>query len=361
MRHGRRCSRLSHSEPSQSVLPLSWGAYIYQADVLREWNQLDAALDLVLQGLRFAEEAGYTMDVDRGYMVLVRIYLSRGEVDAADATLQQVIQFRTLADNPYRRSWLTAVEQVRLWLARGELARASRWDEHLVQGKRPASPFAREREDMARVRVLLARHQADEVLALLEALIKGATTTGHFDRVIEMRLLQALAHQMRKAEREALSALSDAVRLAEAEGYIRRFVDEGLPIATLLSRLRDQQRRQGPTPYLNTVLAAFPQEGAGAKPLPHQGLLDPLSERELEVLHLLAQGASNQEIADALVLSVQTVKRHVYNILGKLEANNRTQAVMHAQSLGLLSEEQRRRMTNPSEQKGTAAFAYSVA
>jgi len=110
MRHGRRCSRLSHSEPSQSVLPLSWGAYIYQADVLREWNQLDAALDLVLQGLRFAEEAGYTMDVDRGYMVLVRIYLSRGEVDAADATLQQVIQFRTLADNPYRRSWLTAVE-----------------------------------------------------------------------------------------------------------------------------------------------------------------------------------------------------------------------------------------------------------
>jgi LuxR family maltose regulon positive regulatory protein len=124
-----------------------------------------------------------------------------------------------------------------------------------------------------------------------------------------------------------------------------------------MSLYRNSPSSKGPTPYLDTLLAAFPQEGAGAKPLPQQGLLDPLSARELEVLHLLAQGASNQEIADGLVLSVQTVKRHVYNILGKLEASNRTQAVMRGQSLGLLSEEQRRRITNPSEQKRTAACA----
>ncbi len=113
-------------------------------------------------------------------------------------------------------------------------------------------------------------------------------------------------------------------------------------MAVLLSKLREQQRRQGPTPYLDTLLAAFPQEGCRDVTLrpsaPQQGLLDPLSERELEVLRELAQGASNQEIADRLVITVDTVKRHVSNILGKLEVNNRTQAVARSRSLGLVRE-----------------------
>lgn len=331
------------TEPTGSPSVVVGGTYTYQADVLREWNQLDAALDLVLQGLRFAEEAGYTMDVDRGYMVLVRIYLSRGEVKAADAALKQVIQLPTMVDNQYRRSWLTAVEQVRVFLVREELERATHWIENLTRRELLASPFAREREDTARVRVLLALHQPGEALTLLEPLIAGATTAGRFDHVIEMRLLQALAHQMCHDEREALSALARAVRLAEPEGYIRRFVDEGPAMAALLSRWRDQLRRHGPTPYLDTVLTAFPQKGAGAKPLAQHGLLDPLSERELEVLRELAHGASNQEIADTLILAVATVKRHVGNILGKLGANNRTQAVALARGLGLLSDEHEER------------------
>jgi LuxR family maltose regulon positive regulatory protein len=116
-------------------------------------------------------------------------------------------------------------------------------------------------------------------------------------------------------------------------------VDEGLSMAGLLSRLREQHRRRGPTLYLDKVLAAFVQKGAGEKPLPQQGLQDPLSERELEVLCELAQGASNQEIADRLVIAVDTVKRHVSNILAKLEASNRMQAVARARRLGLLQEE----------------------
>ena len=314
------------------------GTYAYQADVLREWNQLDAALDLVMQGLRFAEEAGYAMDLDRGYMVLVRIYLSRGELDAAEAALQQVMRLPTLVDNPYRRNWLTTVEQVRLWIGWGEPEQATRWAEQLLQGVRLNTSLAREREDVARVRLLLAQHQPDAALTLLEPLIKGAMTTERFDHVIEMRLLQALAHQMCQQEREALSALSQAVCLAEPEGYIRRFVDEGPRMAALLSRLREQRRRHGPTPYLDTVLAAFPKEGTGAKPQPQQNLLDPLSERELEVLHLVAQGASNQEVAETLVLSAQTVKRHLSNIYSKLEVGNRTHAVARARALGLHSD-----------------------
>ncbi|MFL5657719.1 MAG: LuxR C-terminal-related transcriptional regulator [Ktedonobacteraceae bacterium] len=314
-------------------------AYAYQADVLREWHQLDTALDLALQGIHFIEQTKYTLYVDTAYMILVRIYLSRGEVEAANTTFQQVMQLPMIVDNAYRRSWLTAVERVQLWLARGELERATHWAEQLAQGKRLNTPLAREQGDLARVRVQLARHQPDEALTLLEPLIAGATATGRIDHVIEMWLLEALAHVTRKAEREALAALSEAVRLGEPEGYIRRFVDEGPLMVGLLSRLREQRRRRGPTPYLDRVLAAFAQKGAVEKLLPQHGLQDPLSERELEVLRELAHGASNQEIGDGLVIAADTVKRHVSNILAKLEASNRMHAVARARHLGLIQEE----------------------
>jgi LuxR family maltose regulon positive regulatory protein len=173
--------------------------------------------------------------------------------------------------------------------------------------------------------------------------------------VIEARLLQALAYRANQQEHEALSALAEAVRLAEPEGYLRSFLDEGAPMQTLLSLLRTQQQKQGPTPYLDTLLASFPPT-ALQRVQPHpelptspsslrlaqepvSPLLDPLSEREQEVLRLLAQGASNQEIAEQLVVTPATVKFHVSNILSKLQASNRTQAVARARSLGLLSAE----------------------
>ena len=130
-----------------------------------------------------------------------------------------------------------------------------------------------------------------------------------------------------------------AVRLAEPEGYIRSFVDEGAPVAGLLATLRERERKQGPTPYLDRVLAAFAQEEGAIQATAASPLLDRISPREREVLHLLVQGCSNQEIAEALVVTVETVKRHVSSLLEKLAVDNRTQAAMRARSLGLLSEE----------------------
>jgi LuxR family maltose regulon positive regulatory protein len=174
---------------------------------------------------------------------------------------------------------------------------------------------------------------------------------------------------MHQQESLALSALCDAVRLAEPEGYICSFVDEGAAMADLLSRLFQEQRKIGPTPYLDTLLAAFFQESTLEAPqlkraraskrlygtqikgqnalnvaqtkqaIEHtktQPLLDPLSEREFEVLQLLAHGASNQEIARELAIVVDTVKRHVSQILSKLIVKNRVQAVRQARELGLL-------------------------
>ena len=144
-------------------------------------------------------------------------------------------------------------------------------------------------------------------------------------------------------EPEALYALSEAIRLGEPEGYLRSFVEEGEAMEALLYRLRRRWAKQGPTPYLDTLLAAFRQESKARHPAEEgtktQLLPEPLSEREWEVLQLLAQGVSNHEIAQHLVIAYETVKRHVGHIFSKLGVTNRVQAVRQARDLGLLDEE----------------------
>ncbi len=318
-------------------------AYIFHADVLREWNQLDEALELVLQAVRLGEQTETIVMLYIGYTVLMRVYLARGEMDAARSAFQQAKELLAKTYSPYRRDVYVIGDWVQFWVASGALDRATHWAEELAQSARVHSPFAREREDVARARILLAQKMPTEALSLLEPLQVDAEKQERWSHVIEMKVLQALAHHMRDEEQKALTVLAQAVQLAEPEGYIRRFVDEGPQIAVLLSRLREQQRKHGPTPYLDTVLAAFRQDGtaqerAGQRTTA-QPLLDPLSARELEVLQLLARGDSNPEIAEVLVLSVQTVKSYVCNIFSKLGVKNRVQAVARARALGLLSEE----------------------
>jgi LuxR family maltose regulon positive regulatory protein len=331
-------------------------AYAYQADLLREWNRLDEALEFALRGLHLAEQGGYNLVyLGRGYQALVRIYLSQGELETAQATLEEMRHLPLLAQNPYQQAVLTSVEQVRLWFAGGQGEQAVYWAMGLAHQERPHAPLASEREEVALVRVCLLQQRPREALTRLERVLEQATAQQRWNQVIEARLLQALAYQVNQQEHEALVALAEAVRLAEPGGYLRSFLDEGAPMQTLLSLLRTQQQKQGPTPYLDTLLAAFPPT-ALQKVQPHpelptspsslrlaqepvSPLLDPLSEREQEVLRLLAQGASNQEIAEHLVVTPATVKFHVSNILSKLQASNRTQAVARARSLGLLSAE----------------------
>src|SRR6266536_1825694 len=331
-------------------------AYAYQADLLREWNRLDEALEFAMRGLHLAEQGGYNLVyLGRGYQALVRIYLSQGELEAAQASLEEMRQLPLLVQNPYQQAILSSVEQVRLWIAGGQGEWAVHWAMGLSHQGRTLAPLASEREEVALVRVCLFQQQPAEALIRLERVLERATAQQRWSQVIEARLLQALAYQVNQQEHEALSTLASAVRLAEPEGYIRSFLDEGTPMETLLSSLRAQQQKQGPTPYLDKVLASFsaasfrqekPHPEFHTSPssprLPHEPaspLLDPLSEREQEVLWLLAQGASNQEIAEQLVVTAATVKFHVSNILSKLQARNRTQAVARARSLGLLPAE----------------------
>jgi LuxR family transcriptional regulator, maltose regulon positive regulatory protein len=244
------------------ILPDVGWPTLWQADILREWNQLDAAHALAEEAISLCQQTGsFVLSLYSvcGYVILMRVYLSRGQLKEACSALQEVENIGRQMSQPiylYFRSLYTTVDQVRLWLACGEMNRVAQWVRELDLLMPCSAPFAHEREEVARVRFLLATAQPTAALQRLEPVLERATVGQRWSHVIEIWLLQALAYQMCGQEEQALSALSEAVRLAEPEGYIRCFVDEGAPMAALLSQLREQ----GPTPYLDTVLAAFPQQ-----------------------------------------------------------------------------------------------------
>jgi LuxR family maltose regulon positive regulatory protein len=239
--------------------------------------------------------------------------------------------------------------RARLTLAHGQVAHAARWVKQ--RGLRPDDQpsYPREGEYLVLARVLLAEHAPDRALGLLERLHALAVAQGRVASVIEVRTLQALARAAVGEEHGALAALAEAITLAAPEGYLRVFVDEGAPMAALLGRLAAAQRaervaaiRGVPPDFLDRLTDAFARDGA---PIDQQrgriatvppGLVAPLSIRELEVLGLLAAGRSNQAIAEELVITLDTVKRHVSHILAKLGVANRTQAVTRSRELGLL-------------------------
>jgi LuxR family transcriptional regulator, maltose regulon positive regulatory protein len=235
--------------------------------------------------------------------------------------------------NPVPALW------ARLALGRGEAAEAAHWvrQRGLAPDDRPGYP--REAEYLVLVRVLLAEHRPDGALGLLERLHDLAVAQGRTGSVIEAQALQALALDEGGDKAGALAALAQALALAAPEGYLRVFIDEGARMARLLGTLATTPATRQtiaaahvPPAYLRRLLDAFDQAGMAVPP----GLMVPLSSRELEVLALLGAGTPNQAIAEELVISLHTVKRHVTHIFDKLGAANRTQAVTRARELGLL-------------------------
>ncbi|HEX6554804.1 MAG TPA: LuxR C-terminal-related transcriptional regulator [Ktedonobacteraceae bacterium] len=327
--------------PGGLHLPMMSVVFLYQSLVLLEWNRPDDALDPARQALELKVQTGLILYWYIAYTVLLEVQLALGDLEAAVSALQQAehLLVAHLQDSWFFRAMYLTGPQVRFWLRRGETERAAHvLEEQARRRDKPPASLARAMEGSALIRLRLAQGNPQEALALLAPILKEATNRHWGKLVIELLILQALARQMRREEQAATSALAQAVHLAEPEGYIRSFVNEGAPMAALLAALRERERKHGPTPYLDSVLAAFAQEdGAAQATQPLQP--DRISPREREVLHLLAQGCSNQEIANALVITVETVKRHVSSLLSKLGVDNRTQAAMRARSLGLFSDE----------------------
>jgi LuxR family maltose regulon positive regulatory protein len=184
---------------------------------------------------------------------------------------------------------------------------------------------------------------------MLESWSALAAAQGRTESSIELKALQALAHAARGDHDAALATLVEALGLAAPEGYLRVFADEGAPMATLLGRLITtpapaHAAAAAPLPraHLDRLVQAFERQGLTVLPRPRPGgaivpgLIEPLSPRELEVLRLLATGQPNRAIAEELVVTLDTVKKHVSHLLSKLGVTNRTQAVSRARELGLL-------------------------
>jgi LuxR family transcriptional regulator, maltose regulon positive regulatory protein len=329
-------------------LPHTGMAHVGVAEVLYERDELPAAHEHATRGVALCRHLAFTQPLATGLGMLARIRQAHGDPAGA---LEAIGQAQRIDLSPQVVALFNPVPgwRARLLLARGEVAEAARWAEE--RGLRPDDQpsYPREGEYLVLARVLLARQQPDQALTLLEWLYAQAAAQGRTGSVIEVRALQALALDAMGDQTGALAALAEALAPAGAEGYVRVFVDEGAPMAHLLGRLATAQRTgrvvlpaSVPPHYLDRLARAF-QRG-GRRPAPPatrgtagvEGLVEPLSDRELQVLGLLAAGRSNQQIAEELVVALGTVKKHVGHILDKLGAANRTQAVARARALELL-------------------------
>jgi LuxR family maltose regulon positive regulatory protein len=315
-------------------------AHVGMAGVLYERGELAAALNHVTEGIELCRRFIQVPPLATGLVTLAWIRQATGDPAGALAAMDEAGRD---APSPDLAALLNPVpaQRARLALAQGDIAAAAHWTDQRGLDPDDEPSYAREPEYLVLARVLLAEQTPERALGLVERWLTLAVTQGRTGSIIELRALQALALAASGDERGALAALAEALALARPEGYLRVFVDEGAPMATLLGAgPPGALASQVPLDYLRRLTDAFQQAGVAS---PRQGrrgavpgLVEPLSERELEVLGLLAVGRSNQQIADELVVALDTAKKHVSHILDKLGVANRTQAVARARQLELL-------------------------
>jgi LuxR family maltose regulon positive regulatory protein len=308
-----------HPQPIASEIHHGLGRVLY------EWNDLDPAEEHAERGLQLARRYGPEMDrFILPEILLARIALARGQVAAAAARLD-ALALTARAPSYCHRLPEIAAAQVPVLLRQGRLEEAARL----------AASF---NVLVSRARVLLAQDDASEALAALTPLRERAEAAGHKDELLRAEVLQAVALQAAGREQEAADVLLRALPAAEAGGFVRLFLDEGSPMAGLLAAAR----ARGASPaYVDKLLAALTAESrADGEPGPTgpaaSALVEPLSEREQEVLRLVAEGLSNQEIGDRLFLALDTIKGHNRRIFEKLGVRRRTEAIARGRELGLL-------------------------
>jgi LuxR family transcriptional regulator, maltose regulon positive regulatory protein len=321
-------------------------AHLGIAKVLYERDQLDDALGHVTYSLELGRQMIWFLA-----QRLVASAWIRQALGEAEAALEAMDEACRIDPSPDTISlWQPGPsERARLLLAQGRAGEAARWAEDRGLRAEDEVSYAREQDYLVLARVLLARSDLDRALGLLGRLEALAASQGRTQSVIQIRALRSVALQSAGDHQGALALLADALTLAQPEGYVRVFADEGPPMAALLRSLIGARQRgrvaagSGATrEHLHRVIRAFGPAPSGRTAGPEgaasgaSGQVEPLTERELEVLGLLAAGRPNREIAQELVVTLETVKKHASHIFDKLGAANRTEAVARARELRLL-------------------------
>jgi LuxR family transcriptional regulator, maltose regulon positive regulatory protein len=323
----QRALELAAQPPGAAPLRGTADMQVGLAGVLLERNDLAAAAEHLAVTQSLGELNGLPQNPYRWRVVTARLREAEGDFDSALALLDE-------ADTVYVGDFSPNVAPVpavraRLWIRRGELNLAHAWALERQLSADGELAYIREYEHVTFARLLLARQSTVAAVGLLERLLVAAEEGGRGAVVLEVLVLQALAQQASGALPAALAVLDRAVTLAEPEGFVRLFADEGQPMATLLKALAKQSIA---SEYARRVLGAMMDNRPGGQ----QGLIEPLSERELDVLRLLGTDLDGPDIARELFVSLNTMRTHTKNIYTKLGVTNRRAAVRQAQLLKLL-------------------------
>jgi LuxR family maltose regulon positive regulatory protein len=328
------------AERGAELLPAVGRVRIAMGELLLEREDLEASERELTLGTELVERAGELEILARGQVALSRVKWARGDAEGA-------LELAHKAERLARESGAPqAIVDADLWKARLHLMRNElRAAASELERASDVDDVPRATQDALRIflaRLLVAKEDHEEALQLLDSLREATEAADRRGYVIEILTLQALALRAKEEKSRALDVMGRALALAEPEGYIRIFVEEGPPMAELLSEVLEAQQRRRldssrrvPAQYLRKLLAAL-EKDATSTARPATELPEVLSERELEVLALIAAGKSNRRIASELFVSVGTVKTHLNNLYRKLDAHSRTQAVNRARELKLL-------------------------
>ena len=330
------------SEPGQRLRPAAGPALIGLAEVAYQRDDLDRALERVTHGITLCRQFVHTPPLAAGLVTLAWIRQASGDQRGAWDAMTEAESF-----SPGPAGLLNPVpaQRARLLLAQGDVAQAAQWAGDCGLGPDDPPDYPREPSQLVLARLLLARDRPDRALVLLDRLDAAAAEQGRAGSLIEICALRALALAALGDDMGATAALTSALHLGCPQGFVRIFADEGPPMAAVLARLiaaqrSDQTAAAVPLTCLARLQRAFGAShaagGEEARPAQASGLVEQLTGRELEILAMLAAGQSNQNIASHLVISLDTVKKHVSHLLGKLGARNRTEAVARGRELGLI-------------------------
>jgi ATP/maltotriose-dependent transcriptional regulator MalT len=319
--------------------------HVGMSELCRELNDLEGASQHLLAGRELGDENGLPQYPYRSRVAAARIRQAEGDLDGAQELLEEAERLYASNYSPDVRP--VAAERARVWIAQGNLSAAWGWAREHGVAEPDELSYLHEFEHATLARLLLAqgmRDRADDRIAaaagLTERLLAAADAGGRKGSAIDILVVQALAHRARDDMTSALDSLARAVALAEPEGYVRAFIDEGPPMTSLLKLAA---RQPNAPEYVRRLLAAAVTVERRATL--EQPLVEPLSERELEVLRLLESDLDGPDIARELTVSLATVRSHTRSIYAKLGVNSRRTAVRRAAELGLLSRTGDRRHT----------------
>ncbi len=337
----QRALRLNTTE----ALPALWSALAaLQSVQLGRWrceqNDLGVAECDVQHGLELSREIHNTEAEAYGWLALAHIRQAQDRSTEADQHTQRAVKLIRQRNVPLEIAHVM-VQAARLWLHQGKLDDVRAWAAQVTRKPLEVLTPTEISEAIVKARLQLAEGQVGEAASQLKQLAPLAQANDQIDALIDILIGQALIARLSGHSSAAYEALQGALAYAEPGGYVRRFIDEGVLLQALLNKFLEA-RRHGHLPaeprvslnYISRLLAVF--EATPPSPALIEAAVEPLSDRELEILRLIAANRSNQEIAQELVLSLSTVKWHITNLFGKLQARNRLEAVNRARELNLL-------------------------